>query len=295
MVMARTVIGWTFVAIMVIGVIYAAVSPALQPIVFPRVDLPGFTQTTGASDYHSLVKGANVSQTINFVDLNATVKFGVISVTFSVDQNLAVEARFDRGQNASALEITRATRNQVHEVNMYGEAGALNITLGRSLQYEGSLNLRIGGANIRLDQYDNVSKLEVKIEYIGGVVLDIHNGASFEQLDLAVDLGGVLLNTDADHIVKDGEINVSTKIGGVSMGIDVINPAQVGISLEGSVDVGGITTNNSQFVGTTSNTHCSLKTANYQSEDKKIDIEVETGLGGITLQPATQNMPGFTV
>jgi len=295
MIMARTVIGWTFVVIMVIGVVYAAISPALQPIVFPKVELPGFTQATGASDYYSLVKGVNVSQIINFVDLNATVKFGVISVIFSDDPNLGVESRFDRGQNASALEITRATENHVLDVNMYGEAGALNLTLGRSLQYNGSLNLRIGGATIRLDQYANVSKFEVNIEYIGGVVLDIHNGASFEQFDLAVDLGGVLLNIDADHIVKDGAINVSTNIGGVSMGINVINSAQVGISLEGTVDVGGITTNNNQFIGTTSNTHCSLKTANYQSAGKKIDIEAETGLGGITLQPATQNIPGFTV
>jgi hypothetical protein len=294
MIMARTVIGWVFVAIMVIGVIYAAVSPSLQPIVFPKVALPWFAQATGASDYYSLVKGTNVSQIINYVNLNTSVRFGAISVAFSDDPSLAVGVRFDRGQNASALEISQAVEDQVLNVSMYGEAGALNLTLGRSLQYNGSLNVRIGAATIKLDQYANVSKLEVKIEYIGGIVLDVHSGASFEKLDLAVDLGGIILNMDADHVAKDGAIDLSTNIGGVLMGINVINTSQVGVSLEGTVDMGGITTNNSQFTGTTSNTHCSLKTTNYYSADKKIDIEARTGLGGITLQPATQNMPGFS-
>jgi len=293
MIIARTVLGWIFIVIMVVGVIYAALSPTLQPIVFPEVQIPGFNQGTGVSDYYNLIKNSNVSQNVNYVELNATVKFGAISVVFSDNSDVAVEAKFDRGENTSVLATSQTTENQVLRVNMYGEAGVLNLTLGRSLQYNGSLNLRIGGITIQLDQNANVSKLETQIEYIGGIVVNVHNGASFEQLNLAVDLGGIVLNIDADHITKDATIDMNTNIGGASIGVDV-NTAQIGASLEGTVDIGGIATNNNQFTGTSSNTQCSLKTTNYQSADKKIDINTKIGLGGITLQPTTQTIPGFS-
>ena len=294
MTIARTILGWIFIAIMVVGVIYAALSPALQPIVFPEVQIPGFNQGTGVSDYYSLIKNSNVSQNVNYVELNATVKFGAISVVFSDNSDVAVEAKFDRGENTSALATSQATENHVLRVNMYGEAGVLNLTLGRSLQYNGSLNLRIGGITTQLDQNANISKLQTQIEYIGGIVVDVHSGASFEQLNLAVDLGGIVLNIDADHITKNATINMNTNIGGASIGVNV-NTAQIGASLEGTVDIGGITINNNQFTGTSSNTQCSLKTTNYQSADKKIDIKTKIGLGGITLQPTTQTIPGFSV
>ncbi len=293
MIIARTVLGWIFIAIMVVGVIYAALSPTLQPIVFPQVQIPGFNQGTGVSDYYNLIKNANVSQNVNYVELNATVKFGAISVVFSDNSDVAVEAKFDRGENTSALAASQTTENQVLRVNMYGEAGVLNLTLGKSLEYNGSLNLRIGGITTQLDQNANISKLEAQIEYIGGIVVDVHSGVSFEQLDLAVDLGGIVLNIDADHIAKDATINMNTNIGGASIGVNV-NTAQIGAGLEGTVDIGGITINNNQFTGTSSNTQCSLKTTNYQSAHKKIDIKTKIGLGGITLQPITQIIPGFS-
>ncbi len=294
MIIARTVLGWSFIAIMVIGVIYAALSPTLQPIAFPEVQIPGFNQGTGVSDYYNLVKNTNVSQNVNYVELNATVKFGAISVVFSDNSDVAVEAKFDRGENTSALATSQTTENQVLRVNMYGETGVLNVTLGKSLQYNGSLNLRIGGITAQLDQNANISKLEAQIEYIGGIIVDVHSGVSFEQLDLVVDLGGIVLNIDADHITKDAIINMNANIGGASIGVDV-NTAQIGASLEGTVDIGGITINNNQFTGTSSNTQCSLKTTNYQSANKKIDINTKIGLGGITLQPTAQTIPGFSV
>jgi hypothetical protein len=290
MTLARTVLGDTFIAILVIGVVYAAVSPALQPIIFPQIEMPWFNQGNKMTDSYSLVKGTSVPQNISYIDLNATVKFGAISLAFTNDATLAINATFDRSENASQLETSQTTDGQVLRANIDGEAGSLNLTLGTSYQYNGSLNLRIGGITMTIGQYSNISNLSVRIEYIGGIILDIKDSASFEQLDLSLNLGGIQLNSDANHILKDATINMNVDIGGAALGLG-INTDLIGASLEGNVDVGGITVNN-EFAGTTTTNHCSVKTSGYSHATRKIDFNAQIGLGGLTLQPTTQTFPG---
>jgi len=291
MTLVRMVIGEIFVAILVIGVVYAAVSPALQPIVFPKIEMPWLAQGNRTVDDYSLVKGSNVSQTVSYVDLNVTVKFGAISLAFSNDPDLAVDARFDRGENASQFEANQATDGQVLRVSMNGEAGMLNLSLGNSFQYNGSLNLRIGGVTMTLGQYSNISKLNVRVEYIGGIILDIKDSAAFEKLDLSLNVGGVQFNSDANHILKDATINMNIDIGGATLGMG-INTDLIGASLEGNVDIGRITVNTDRFTGTTSTNHCSVKTTGYDHSTKKIDVTVKIGLGRLTLQPTPQILLG---
>ncbi len=57
MMLARTVLGEIFVAILVIGAVYAAVSPTLQPIAFPKMEIPWLAQGNRIVNYYSLVKG----------------------------------------------------------------------------------------------------------------------------------------------------------------------------------------------------------------------------------------------
>jgi hypothetical protein len=291
MTLARMVIGEIFIAILVIGVVYAAVSPALQPIIFPKIQTPWFNQGNRVTDSYSLVKGTSVPHNISYVDLNATVKFGAISLVFSNDPTLALGATFDRAENASQLGTSRTTDGQVLQVSIYGEAGLLNLTLGTSYQYNGSLNMRIGGVTMTIGQYSNISKLSVRVEYIGGIILDIKDSASFERLDLSLNLGGIQLNSDANHILKDATINMNIDIGGAALGLG-INTDLIGASLEANVDIGAITVNTDKFTGTTSTNHCSVKTAGYDHAAKKIDINAQIGLGGLTLQPTTQTLPG---
>lgn len=294
----RTVLGGIFVAILLIGVVYAVVSPVLQPISFPRFELPWLgIEGEKVVDEYSLIKGTNVSDTVKFVDLNVSLKFGGINLLFSNDPNLACDVTFERSINASKLEAnyTKSSGNQTLQLNLYGEAGGLNLTLGNSCQYNGSLDLRIGGVMMELGQYANVSKFVVSIKYVGGLDVKIESGASFGQIDFSVDIGGLQLTVDADSLKSDGAINVAVNIGGFSMNADV-NKSNVGVSLDATVEIGGLTVNHPDFKGQISERSCSVKTEGYATAKHKLDVKATVGLGGVTLQKSTQyGFPSFRI
>jgi hypothetical protein len=116
-------------------------------------------------------------------------------------------------------------------------------------------------------KYSNISKLDVRVEYIGGIFLDPKDGAACEQLDLSLNLGGIQLNSDANHILEDATVNININIGGTALGLG-INTDLIGASLEGNVDVGAITVND-KFTGITNTNHCSVKTPGYDHATKK--------------------------
>ncbi len=293
---ARTVLGGVFIAILFIGVVYAAVSPVLQPISFPRLEIPGLgIEGEKVVDKYSLVKGTNVSGIVKFVDLNVSLKFGGINLLSSNNPDLACGISFERSVNASELEADYGESNgeQVLHVDVYGESGGLNLTLGNGYQYNGTFGLRIGGVMVELGQYANISKFAVFIKYIGGLNLKINSGASFEEIDLSVDIGGLQLTVDADSLKSNGVINAGVNIGGFSMSVDV-NTNEVGVSLDATVDLGALTVNHADFKGQVSETSCSVKTINYATATHKLDVKATMGLGGLTLQKSIQyGFPGI--
>jgi len=294
--MARTILGGVFVAILFIGVVYAAVSPVLQPISFPRLEIPWLgAEGEKVVDRYGLAKETNVSDTVRIVNLNASIKFGGINLFFSNDSNLACGISFERGVNASELEAgyIEGDGGQVLRVDLYGESGGLNLTLGNSYQYNGTFGLRIGGVMMELGRYANISKFAVFIKYAGGLDLKINSGASFEQIDLSVDIGGVQLTVDADSLKSDGVINAGLNIGGFSMGVDV-DTTEVGVSFDATVDMGALTVNHEDFEGQVSERSCSVKTVGHLSATHKLDVNATIGLGGVTLQKSLQyGFPAF--
>jgi hypothetical protein len=297
MTMIRTSMAGCFIAILVIGIVYAAVSPTLQPIKIPRIQMPWLpSQGRGAVDQYSLVKGTNASESLRFVNENITVKFGAVSVTFSNQPDLVFAAAFERDVNASELEVNyAASGDQALQVNLYGASGQLNITLGNSCVYNGSIELRLGGVLMELDQYASIGKLAVHVAYIGGMSVKIKTGASFEQLDLSMDIGGLQLSVDASQLSSSGVVDADMTIGGFSMGINV-DRSQVGVSVDATVDTGGLSVNLPDFVGPVSSTSCSVKTVGYSGAAERLDIKASVGLGGGTLQQGIQSVfPGFSV
>ena len=292
---ARTVIGGVFVAILFLGLLYAAFAPLLQPIRLPRVQMPWFTGGTGIIEQYGLVKGTNVSDSVRFVDLNVTVKFGAMFVVFSNKPDLALQASFEHGANAPELETNYTfDGNSSLQVSMHGESGSLNLTLGRGYRYDGELGLRFGAVFMELGQYSDVGKLAVEIRYAGGVSLNVTSGASFEQLDLSMDIGGLLMNINADNLGRNGAINTNITMGGVmtSVGIDT---TQVGVSFEAEVDTGGLTVDQVYFEGPVSGTHCSVKTHGYASAARKLDVKANIGAGGGSIQQSMGfGFPGFS-
>ncbi len=292
---ARTVIGGIFVAILFLGILYAAFAPLLQPIMLPCVQVPWFTGGTGIIEQYDLVKGTNVSDAVKFIDLNVTVKFGAIFVVFSNKPNLALQASFEHGTNVSELETNYTfDGNNSLQVSLHGESGSLNLTLGRDYQYDGNLGLRFGVVFMELGQYSDVGKLAVGIRYAGCVLLNVTSGASFEQLDLSMDVGGLLLNINTDDLGRNCAINTNITMGEVMTDVG-INTARVGVSYEAEVDTGGLTVDQTYFEGPVSSTHCSVRTHGYASAAKKLDVKANIGAGGGSIQQSMGfGFPGFS-
>ena len=279
---ARLALGAAFAAILFLGAVYAALSPILQPIQFPRIQMPLFTAGAGnVVDEFSLKRGTNVSGTVKYVVLNVTMKYGGVNILFSDTPNLACNVSFSRNSNNSELQTAYSESNSstVLNVDLYGENGALNVTLGKGYQYSGVCGLKIGGVTMGLNENSNVSKFAVSIKYIGGLLLKVDSGASFERIDFDVNAGGLQLTVNATSLRRDGAVNANVEMGGVVMNANV-DKAEVGVSLNSTVDVGGVYINNADFEGPNS----AAKTTGYASATSKLDVNVAVGLGGVLLQ-----------
>jgi hypothetical protein len=286
-----TALGAAFLAILFLGIVYAVVSPTLQPITFPQLKLP-WLATSKVVDRYSLIKGTNVSTSVKQINLNVDVRTGAINLLFSNNSGLACDVTFERDTNTSALEADRAETDgsTILHVDLHGETGGINLTLGSGYQYNGTFSLGIGGAIMELGQYSNVTTFSVNIKYLGGLSLRINSQAYFQQIDADVGVGGVQLTIDADSLRNSGTISTNVNIGGFAMTTQV-NTSQVGVSLNATTDIGGVSVNHADFQGQVSTRSCSVKTSGYTSAASKLDINATIGLGGVSLQ---QNWP-FTL
>jgi hypothetical protein len=293
MTMARVILGEAFLAVLVFAVVYAAVAPTLQPITLPQIQMPGFGGGGNmVIERYSLIEGSNVSESVTSVDLNVSMKFGGIRMIFSERDDLAFEAVFQRSQNATQLEADYTQNATQLHVDTYAETGTLNLTLGRNYQYSGNMNISVGGLVTKLGQNTNMETFAVNIKYAGGVFVTISDGASFQRLDLNIDVGGVQLSVDAKNLTRNGLVTTGITVGGLSMGVNV-DPGKVGVSLAATVDIGGININNPSFTGQVSSTHATVQTQGYNTATNKLDVQADIGLGGVTLTQTTPTIPGL--
>lgn len=280
--MARIIVGEIFLAILVIGLVYAAVSPTLQPTLLPQFLMPWLAQGNRVVDRYSLIKGTNISEIVNFVNLNVTVNFGGISLIFSNRTDMIFDASFERAADTSQLDVNYSIGGGVMQADLYGDNGGLNLTLGKSLQCGGSLFMKLGGVLIDLGKYSNVSDLNIMVEYVGGAWVNVGDDASFERLFFMMSVGGLQLNVDADRLTRSGVIEPHIHIGAFSIGVKV-NTEQVGVALDATVDTGRLTVNHPGFTGEVSTTRCSVKTSGYSDAANNLNIKANVGLGAGTL------------
>ncbi|MDH7563471.1 MAG: hypothetical protein QHH24_01105 [Candidatus Bathyarchaeota archaeon] len=282
---ARTILGWVFVAILLIGGVYAAVSPILQPIRFPKISLPWIiTEADSIIDHYSLVREINSSSSIKHVTLNVSVMFGALNLLFLDSPSLVCEASFRRNISMSALNTSYTETSGEHAaVRLHGKVGELNLTLGKNYQYDGVLDVRIGGMVVELGENSNISRLMLSIRYFGGLFMTVKNEASFEQIDMNLNIGGILLTVDAESLKKDGIINAGVNIGGYSMSVDV-DTEKIGVRLNSTVDIGSLTIAHSSFTGSATKTQCYVETTDYTHATNHLNINAVVGLGGGTIQ-----------
>ncbi|MBS7633385.1 hypothetical protein KEJ15_07215 [Candidatus Bathyarchaeota archaeon] len=113
--------------------------------------------------------------------------------------------------------------------------------------------------------------------------MTVKNEASFEQIEMNLNIGGVLLTIDAESLKKDSLINVGVNIGGYSMSANV-DTKKVGVRLNSTVDIGSLTIAHNSFTGSATKTQCHVETTDYTNATSHLNVNAVVGLGGGTLQ-----------
>jgi len=281
----REILGGIIIAILVIGLIYAAVSPIVSPAV-PVERKPVITEKTL---YSTTVPG------VTFVNLNLTIKGGGVEVNFTDDENLVYRLRFeqDANQTAPTVEYGIVTAG-VLPVNVFAESADLYATFGSDCTYNGTLRVGVGALSLVLSEHSNVENLDAIVMYAGGLSVEVLDDASFNQLNLKIVAGGLMLRVDANNLQKSGSISARIELGGV-----IVQPISVGsnlgVSLTAFADIGGISLTPGDFVvEKQTDTECKIRTTNYPASTTKLDIDIFLGLGGGMINQGITFFPTFS-
>jgi len=116
------------------------------------------------------------------------------------------------------------------------------------------------------------------VMYAGGLSVEVLDNASFNQLNLRMVAGGLMLRIDANNLQKSGSISARVELGAV-----MVEPISVGsnlgVSLAAFTDMGGIALNPGNFVvEKQTDRECKIKTTNYPASTN-LDIDIFVGLG----------------
>ncbi|MEM3382909.1 MAG: hypothetical protein QXL52_00405 [Nitrososphaerales archaeon] len=214
------------------------------------------------------------------INLNFTVKAGRIYINFTDDSNLIYKFVFKQDKEAKRPNIENITFNNGLLVNVMAESGDIKITLGNNYIYNGTLRVGLGGITARFSNYSNIEFFDLSAIYAGGVLVDIEDGASFDNFNLRVNSGGITIQIKANSLKKSSNISARVELGGV-----IINSIPVGMNLGSRLraiaDIGGVSINPGNFsiIKQTAN-EVEIMTNNYLMAPTKLDIEIFTGLGG---------------
>lgn len=280
----REILGGTVIAILVIGLIYAAVSPAVSPAVPPE-GKPVITEKTLLS---ATVPG------VTFVNLNLTIKGGGVEVNFTDDENLVYRLRFEQDENVTAptVEYGIVTAG-VLPVNVFAESADLYATFGAGCTYNGTLRVGVGAISLVLSEHSNVDNIDAIVMYAGGLSVEVLNDASFNQLNLKIVAGGLRLRVDANNLRKSGSISTRIELGGIFIEPISTGP-NLGISLTAFADMGGIALNPGNFVvEKQTDRECKIRTTNYPASTN-LDIDIFLGLGGGMINQVMTWFPTFS-
>jgi len=280
----REILGGAVIAILVIGLIYAAVSP----IVSPAVPAERKAVVTERVLYSTTVPG------VTFVNLNLTIKGGGVEVNFTDDENLVYRLRFEQDANLTAptVEYGSVTAG-VLPVNAFAESADLYATFGSGCTYNGTLRVGVGGLSLVLSEHSNVDNFNAVVMYAGGLSVEVLDDASFNQLNLKIVAGGLMLRVDANNLRRSGSISARIELGGIFIQPISVGP-NLGVSLTALADMGGIALNPGDFVvEKQTDTECKIKTTNYPASTN-LDIDIFLGLGGGMINQVMTWFPTFS-
>lgn len=282
----QEILGGIVIAILVVGVIYAAVSPIVLPVVPPVFLEERKKVVTEKTLYSATVPG------VTSVNLNLTIKAGGVEVNFTSDNNLIYKLRFEQDENVTApiVEYGSVTETGVLPVNVFAETADFYATFGSGCTYNGTLRVGLGGLSLVLGEDSHVDNFNAIVMYAGGLSVEVLENTSFNQLNLKIVAGGLRLRVDASNLQKSASISTRIEVGGFFIEPMSTGP-NLGISLAAFADIGGITLNPGDFVvEEETGRECKIRTTNYPASTN-LDIDIFVGLGGGMINQALPWMP----
>ncbi len=218
---------------------------------------------------------------INYVNFNFTSNAGGFGVSFQNKSDLIYDITFERDKNSKEPSITYNKKGDVLNVNIVLDSGSANVILGNRCTYNGTFDTKAGGFSLMLANDSKVDVFNTTIKYAGGGMVNIAD-TSFNHLDMNVNTGGFMIQSDKLGIKKDGSISTGVEIGGVTVQLKPVD--KIGIKIKGTVDLGGIAIEPTGFEVIKNNTtFLDAQTKNYNKKAVKLQIESTVGLGGINM------------
>jgi len=280
----QEILGGIIIAILVVGVIYAAVSPIVSPIVPPE-----FREEREKVITEKTLDSATVPG-VTFVNLNLTIKAGGVEVNFTSDNNLIYKLRFEQDENVTAPSVEYGSVSEgVLSVNLFAETANLYVTFGSGCTYNGTLRVGVGGLSLVLNEDSRVDEFNGVVMYAGWMSVEVLDYASFNQLNLKMVAGGLGLRVDANNLQKSGGISTRIEVGGFFIEPISTGP-NLGVSLAAFADVGGIALNPGDFV-VKKQTDRECKTTKNYPASTNLEIDIFVGLGGGLINQVTPWRP----
>jgi len=278
---ASPVIGGIVIAILLLGVVYVAVSP-----MFPIALVEEKKEAEVMAEY-----ALNSTQLpgVDYVELNVAIKTGGVDIVFVDDSDLIYKFVLGQDEDSTEPSVVYTQLDDKLLVEVSAGSGSIEATFGNHPVYSGVVNVGAGGISIALSEHANVGTLNLTVTYAGGISSEILDGASFDRLNLKTNVGGVMLQVDVPTLERSSSISSDVEVGGVMVQSLSTGP-DVGLRLWALADIGGIALNPEGFeVVKQTLTECEIVTSNYAEAATKLDIAITTGLGGTAIN---QSFPG---
>ena len=218
---------------------------------------------------------------VNRVNLNFNGNTTGLGMKFQNKSDNLYNITIDRDKGTKEPNVTYTRNGDVLDVNITLDDGNANINLGNRCTYNTTINNKIGGFGVLLDNQAKMDNLNITQQYIGGGML-LLGDASFNRTDLKTNLGGFMIKTLPNRMKTGGNITTNVQIGGVTL--EIPSAENTGYRVRGTYDIGGMLFPTGEFnvlVNTTNNTE--IETKDYQSKSIKLNIENILGIGSVNI------------
>ncbi|MCC7550015.1 MAG: hypothetical protein KO316_00785 [Methanobacterium sp.] len=265
--------GLIILVVLVLSLVAAAYSIIVGPQLESQDDKQTITTNYTLTD--AQMTGINrVNVKFNGNTTGANVKFQNKSDNL---YNITIE----REQGSAEPTVTYTQSGDVLNVDISLDSGSADIALGNRCTYNADLESKVGGFGLYLNNQGKMDNLNTTIKYIGGGIL-LLGDTTFNDINMNINMGGVMIQTLSDKLKSSGTINTNVQIGGVTMQLQPSD--NLGFKVKGTYDLGGFTFNPDEFNVLSNNTTTTeIETPDYNNKSAQIQMESTVGLGGINI------------